>query len=230
MNFTIPKILVVVALLAVGAIAAVVGFLSDYTLVDEKADSVLHNPVGFVLNYVSGDQKTVRFRAELAFEKAQKIDFAFNENIDSFYVDYNGPESKFIVNGLSLRSAGDGQVEFVDYIGSVILSRKLTFSGSAKRVRADAHTLSRDKFVKVSGKDVEFSKVFLSKLNGQSLTLNNVTGTVEIFMDDDSASIPLNNKRFKLSSFDGEIQYYNDYIVIEGAGRLDADVFRAPSE
>ncbi len=226
----IPKILAVVALLAVGAIAAVVGFLSDYTLVDEKADSVLHNPVGFVMKYVSGEQRTIKFRAEFVFESAQNIDFAFNEKIDSFYVDYNGPESKFIVNELSLRSADDGQVEFVDYIGSISLSRKLTFSGSAKRVRADAHTLSRDKFVKVSGKDVEFTKVFLSKLVKQSLVLNNVTGTVEMFMDDDSASISLNNKKFKLSSFDGEIQYYNDYIVIDGAGRMDADVFRAPSE
>ena len=118
----------------------------------------------------------------------------------------------------------------MDYAGSVNLGRKLSFSGSAKRVRTDEQTLSKDKFVKVSGTDIEFSKVFLSKLKGQSMILNNVTGNVEIFMDGDSANIPVNDRTFELSSFDGEVQYYNDRIVIEGAGRLDFGVFKAPSD
>ena len=225
------RVLAVTVALFIAAVAIGYSVLSEYTLVDEKADSVIQNPVGYVLKYVGTEQSTVDFRAELAFEKKQNIDFAFNDYVDSFYVDCEGgPENKIIISGLFLRSASDVHIEFVDYVGSVNLGRKLSFSGSAKRVRTDEQTLSKDKFVKVSGKDIEFSKVFLSKLKGQSMILNNVTGNVEIFMDGDSADIPVNDKTFELSSFDGEIQYYNDRIVIEGAGRLDFGVFKAPSE
>jgi len=225
------RVLVVAVALLIAVVAVGHSMLSEYTLVDEKADSVIRNPMGFVLNYVSGEQNTVDFRAELAFEKKQNIDFAFNDNIDSFYVDCKGgPENKIIISGLFLRSASDTHIEFVDYAGSVNLGRKLSFTGSAKRARTDEQTLSKDKFVKVSGKDIEFSKVFLSKLKGQSMVLTNVTGNVEIFMDCDSADIPVNDRRFELSSFDGEIRYYKDHIVIDGSGRLDFGIFKAPSE
>ncbi|MFH1127542.1 MAG: hypothetical protein ABIG84_02765 [archaeon] len=225
----VEKIFVVTAALFIAAVAAVFVFLSDNTLIDEKAGSAINNPVGFVLKYVGNEKETVPFRAELSFEKDQKIDFAFDDEVDSFYVDYVGPESKFIINGLSLRSPGDSHIEFIDYIGNVHLSEKLIFSGSSKRVRADNNTLSKEKSVSVSGNDVVFSKVFLSKLQGQSLVLYNVTGNVEIFVDGSSANIPLNNRKFDLSYFDGEIQYYKDHVIINGDGRLDFDFFRAPS-
>lgn len=225
------RMLAVAMALFIAAVAVGYSLLSEYTVVDEKADSVVRNPLGFVLNYVNGEQETVDFRADLAFEKRQNIDFAFSDKVDSFYVDCKGgPENKIIVSGLFLRSATDTHIEFVDYVGNVNLGSKLSFSGSAKRVRTDGQTLSKDKFVKVSGKDIEFSKVFLSKLKGQSMVLNNVTGDIEIFMDGASANVPVNNRKFELSSFVGEIQYYRDHVVIEGAGRLDLGVFKAPSE
>lgn len=223
------KIFVVTAALFLAAVAFVFVFLSDNTLIDEKAGSVINNPVGFVLKYVGDEKGTVPFRAELSFEKYQKVDFVFDDEVNSFYVDYAGPESKFIINGLSLRSPGDSHIEFIDYIGNVHLSDKLLFSGSSKRVRADNNTLSKEKSVSVSGNDVVFSKVLLSELHGQSLVLYNVTGNVEIFVDGSSANIPLNNRMFELSYFDGEVQYYNDHVVINGDGRLNFEFFRAPS-
>ena len=226
------RVLAVALALSIAAVAVGYSVLSEYTSVDGKTDSVINNPVGYVLNYVDAEQETVEFRAVLEFERKQNIDFTFKDNVDSFYIDCEGgPENKMIVSGLFLRSASDAHIEFVDYTGSVNLGRKLSFSGSTKRVRTDEQTLSKDKFVKVSGKDIVFSKVFLSKLTGQSMILNNVTGNVDIFMGGDyPANIPVNDKTFKLSSFDGEMQYYNDLIILEGTGRLDFGVFKAPSE
>ncbi len=97
------RVLAVAIALFIAAIAVGYGVLSEYTLVDEKADSVIQNPVGYVLKYVGTEQSTVDFRAELAFEKKQNIDFAFNDYVDSFYVDCEGgPENKIIISGLIL--------------------------------------------------------------------------------------------------------------------------------
>lgn len=223
------KALFLATLLFMVVVGATLSFMSEHTLLDDNPGSALGNPMGFLLNYVNNVERTVKFRSEFTFDISQKLDFSLDKSIDSFYIDYR-PDSKFIVDGLSLRSVDSNHIEFVDFIGDIQLADEITFRGSSKRVRADTHTFAKDRFVKVSGDDIEFTKVLLNKMGGQSMILNNVTGVVELEDNDSTVKITLNNKKFEISSFVGEIQYYEDHIIIDGIGRLRIDVFAAPSE
>jgi len=233
-NYMDTRDLVVITLIGLGIFGAASAFLSDQSNTGEKMSTLLKDATGFVVkqfnnNGKSDDLTTVRFRADLYYVTNQRIDFGFEKELDSFYVDYE-PQSKFAVNGMIMSSADYGHAEFQDYKGTLSLSDNLTFAGTSGRVLTGPYTFSKDKSVDVSGNSIDFSQVILEKVENQAISLNNVSGNLAMMHDNNAANITLDNKRFVLTFFDGDIKYYKDHAVIEGRGRLDLGFFKAPGE
>lgn len=226
--------LVVIALIGLGIFGIASAFLSDQSNTGEKMISLLKDSAGFAIKQFSNNNKgdglkTVRFKADLYYGVNQQIDLGFEKELYSLYVDYE-PQSKFTVNGMLMSSADYGHAEFQKYMGTLSLSDNITFAGTSGKVLTGTYTFSKDKSVDVSGNSIDFSRVILGKVENQAISLNNVSGSLAMIHDNNVANITLDNKRFVLTFFDGDIHYYKDHAIIEGSGRLDLGFFKAPGE
>lgn len=225
--------LVVITIIALGIFGVASALLSDQSNTGEKMTSLLKDTVGLVIKQFNSNKgdglKTVQFRADLYYGVNQRLDLGFEKELDSFYIDYE-PQSRFGINGIIISSSDYGHAEFQKYLGTLSLSDNLTFAGTTGKVLTGNYTFSKDKSVDVSGNSIDFSRVNLEKVENQAISMNNVSGNLAMIHDNNIANITLDNKRFVLTFFDGDIQYYKDHAVIEGTGRLDLGFFKAPSE
>lgn len=232
-NYMDTRDLVVITIIGLGIFGIASAFLSDQSNTSEKISSFLKDSAGFVIKQFNSnrgdDLKTVKFSADLHYGVNQRLDLGFEKELYSLYVDYE-PQSRFAVNGIIISSADYGHAEFQEYMGTLSLSDNLTFAGTTGKVLTGNYTLSKDKSVDVAGNSIEFSRVMLEHVENQAISLNNVSGNLAMIHDNNVANITLDNKRFVLTFFDGDIQYYKDHAVIEGTGRLDLGFFKAPSE
>jgi hypothetical protein len=222
------KIALIIIIGVIALFSGIMGFLSDYTNIDDQIRSAVKSPTGFFLS-LKEEQRTVSFTANLFSDKTQSIPLSFTTSPQLIDLSFTDPKTDFKVNGLSMSSPGKNHVLLYGYKGKATIREKLTLDGSVKEANVNSVEINmHERRITIDTIELNFDSVEFIDLPETSLQLINMTGTINANGESYDITYKIDDQNLEIKSFRGNMKISDDSVILEGKGTIKTEALSTP--
>lgn len=222
------KIALIIIIGVIALFSGIMGFLSDYTTIDDKISSAMESPTGFFLS-MKQEQKTVSFTAKLFSDKTQNIPLSFTTPLQLIDLSFTDPKTNFEVNGLSMSSPGKNHVLLYEYRGKATVRDKLTLDGSVKKATVNSVEINmQERRITIDTIELDFDSVEFLDLQDISLQFVNMTGVINAKGESYDITYKIEDQNLEINSFEGSMKISYDSVILDGEGTIKTEALSTP--